>query len=59
MLSITYRVRKTNIWVRGDKGHIRDKSEDGNGPGQDTSAEYETTMDVVFHHRQTLRRETI
>ena len=42
MLNITYRDRKTNIWVR-EKTKVTDKSEDGSGPAQATSAWYEIT----------------
>ena len=63
MLNITYRDRKTKIkcWVREKTmSHTRlDKSEDGSGHRQGTSAGYEITDGHCYHHLETLRRETI
>ena len=43
LLNITFRDRKTNIWIR-DKTMVTDVIEQvGSGPGQGTSAGYEIT----------------
>ena len=42
MLNITCRDRKIIVWVR-EKTKVTDKSEDGSGPGQGTSAGYKIT----------------
>ena len=34
MLSITYRDRKTHVWVRENANTLLNKSEDGSEPGQ-------------------------
>ena len=34
MLSITYRDRKTHVWVRENASTLLNKSEDGSEPGQ-------------------------